>query len=139
MGMIQDPISDMLTRIRNASMVTKPEVELPYSKLKHRIADILNREGYVGKVAVVEPDSEQSQSAFPVLKIGLKYSENKEPAFIGLKRISKPGLRIYKGKDQLPVVYNHLGIAIISTSRGLMTNKQAKKEGVGGEVVCEIY
>ena len=137
MAMTNDPISDMLTRIRNASAINKPEVVMPYSKVKHRIADILHAEGYVGKVAKVEPDTANG-SRFAELRIGLKYSE-KTPVVSTLKRISKPGLRIYKGADQLPVVLNHLGIAIISTSQGIMTNKDAKKKGVGGEVLCEIY
>ena len=137
MGMINDPISDMLTRIRNASAVKKPEVVIPYSKLKHRIADILHREGYLGKVSKDEPDTEKS--GFATLRVGLKYSDAKEPAFRTLKRISKPGLRVYKDKGNMPVVSNNLGVAIISTSRGLMTNVEAKREGVGGEVICEIF
>lgn len=136
--MINDPISDMLTRIRNASAVKKPEVELPYSKLKHQIAEILHREGYVGKVTKVEP-SEEEKASFASLRIGLRYTDEKKPMIQHLKRVSKPGVRVYRGSDRLPVVLNHLGMAIISTSQGLMTNKDAKKKGVGGEVLCEIY
>lgn len=138
--MTNDPISDMLTRIRNASAVRKPEVVMPYSKLKHKIADILSTEGYVGKVTKVEPDTTKpGSSRFAELRIGLKYDEEKQPTISSLKRVSKPGLRVYKGSDRLPVVLNHLGIAILSTSQGLMTNNEARKKGIGGEVLCEVY
>ena len=131
-----DPISDMLTRIRNASAVRKPEVLLPYSKIKHQIALILSREGFVGKVVKVEKGDE---NAFDMLRIGLKYDGDNKSVIRHLKRVSKPGLRVYCGKNELPVVLNNLGLAIISTSQGLMTNGEAKKKGVGGEVVCEVY
>jgi small subunit ribosomal protein S8 len=142
MGMIQDPISDMLTRIRNAAAVGKPEVVLPYSKMKHQVANLLHREGYVGNVTKVEPgntETDANASRFAALRVGLKYDENRKPAFRELKRVSKPGLRIYRGKERLPVVLNNMGVAIISTSQGLMTNLEAKKLGVGGEVICEVY
>lgn len=126
----------MLTRIRNASAVRKPEVVLPYSKMKHEIATVLSKEGYVGKVTKVEAGE---QSGFASLRVGLKYDEQRRPAFNHLKRISKPGLRIYRGKDELPIVLNNTGIAVISTSQGLMTNLEAKTKGVGGEVICEVY
>ena len=138
MGITNDPISDMLTRIRNSSAVNKPEVVMPYSKLKHKIADILSIEGFVGKVTKVEPDSVNG-SRFAELRIGLKYSDEQKSVIQKLERISKPGLRIYKGSENLPVVLNHLGFAIISTSHGMMTNKEARKRGIGGEVVCEVY
>jgi small subunit ribosomal protein S8 len=139
MGMTNDPISDMLTRIRNASAVNKPEVMMPYSKMKHRIAEILSQEGYVGKVSKVEPDADKPGAGrFAELRIGLRYNE-KTPLIRTLKRVSKPGLRVYKGADQLPVILNNLGIALVSTSQGVMTNKEAKKRGIGGEVICEVY
>ena len=138
MATTNDPISDMLTRIRNASAINKPEVVMPYSKMKHKIADILSREGYVGKVTKVEPDTENG-SRFAQLRIGLKYNSENKSVIQKLTRISKPGLRVYKGSGNLPVVLNNLGIAVISTSTGLMTNKEAKKQGVGGEVICEVY
>ena len=135
-----DPISDMLTRIRNASAVGKDEVVLPMSKIKREIAKILEREGWVGKVEVIKIKSEKNSSAvFDNLKIALKYKNGKNSAISSLKRISKPGLKIYVNKDKLPKVLNNLGIAIISTSQGLMTNKEARKKKVGGEVICEIY
>lgn len=139
MGMTNDPISDMLTRIRNAAAVGKSEVVMPYSKLKHKIADILSQEGYVGKVTKVEGGKEPNASRFAELRIGLKYDERRAPVIQHLRRISKPGLRVYKGADRLPVVLNNLGVAIISTSQGVMTSREAKKLGIGGEIICEVY
>lgn len=131
----------MLTRLRNAAAVGKPEVVMPYSKLKHQIATILNKEGYVGAVTKVDgqPGAASQEQRFASLRIGLRYDENRQSAFQHLKRVSKPGLRIYRGKEELPIVLNNMGIAIISTSQGLMTNIEAKKTGVGGEIVCEVY
>lgn len=101
---------------------------------------ILHREGYVGKVDKLEASESNAPGAsFPLLKIGLKYGNGRQPVIKNLKRISKPGLRVYKGSSELPVVLNNLGIAIVSTSLGLMTNSEARKKGVGGEVLCEIY
>lgn len=137
MGMTNDPISDMLTRIRNAAAVRKPEVVMPYSKMKHRIADILQAEGYVGKVSKDEA-SEAAGTRFAQLRIGLKYN-GKQSVIKDMKRVSKPGLRVYKGSERLPIVLNNLGIAIVSTSQGVMTNKDAKKKGIGGEILCEVY
>lgn len=133
--MLQDPISDMLTRIRNAAMVRKSDVVLPYSKVKMAIAEILKSEGYVEDVKLIEKGKDVS---FDQIRLKLKYSGRKA-AISHIKRISKPSLRIYRKKDEMPVVLNNLGIAIVSTTKGLMTNKQAKKEGVGGEIICEIY
>jgi len=129
--MMTDPISDMLTRIRNALAVNKVEVVVPYSKLKSEIARILEESGYVLGQEKKETDHSQ-------LVIKLKYKNNR-PAIQGLKRVSRPGRRVYVGKEELPVVLNNLGIAVISTPKGLMTNKQAKQNGVGGEVICEVY
>ncbi len=129
-----DPIADMLTRIRNAMAVRKAEVTIPFSKIKLAIATILQHNGYVVSVEKIEAGA----SGFPEIKIGLKY-EGKEPAIKQLKRISTPGRRVYATTDTLPVVVNNLGIAIISTSQGLMTNKEAKKKNLGGEVMCEIF
>ncbi|MFA6322414.1 MAG: 30S ribosomal protein S8 [Candidatus Buchananbacteria bacterium] len=131
-----DPIADMLTRIRNAMAVRKPEVILPFSKIKMNIAEILAKHGYVKEVEVIEDASLASK--LKMIKIILKYN-GKESSITNLKRISKPGHRKYVTKDELPVVLNSLGIAIISTSQGLMTNKEAKKKNLGGEVICEIY
>lgn len=127
-----DPIADMLTRIRNASAVKKTEVVVPYSKIKYQISKILEKEKYLEKVGEIEDKNRN-------FKIFLRYNENKLPAMRSLRRISKPGKRVYIGKQELPYVLNNLGIAIISTSQGLMTNKEARKKGMGGEIICEIY
>jgi len=130
-----DPIADMLTRIRNSQAVAKAEVVLPSSKMKLFLAKILQEEGYIKSVEKVA----SSNGVGEEIKIVLKYTEPKKGAISSIKRISKPGRRVYATKDKLPIVLNNLGIAIISTSKGLMTNKRAKKLGLGGEVVCEIY
>ena len=126
-----DPIADMLTRIRNAVAVRKAELVLPYSKIKLGIAKILKQEGFIEEV-------EKITENFPALRLVLKYND-KEPAISHLKRISKPGLRVYVSREDIPYVLNNLGIAIISTSRGLMTNRQARRGKIGGEVLCEIW
>lgn len=131
-----DPIADMLTRIRNASVVRHAEVVLPYSKLKESIAHILKKEGYVQSVEVIPAVKDIS---FQQLKLVLKYHRDGQSQIQHIKRISKPGQRVYSSRQELPTVLNKLGVAIISTSRGLMTNKEAKKQGIGGEVICEIY
>ncbi|MFH1255632.1 MAG: 30S ribosomal protein S8 [bacterium] len=134
-----DPIADMLTRIRNAQAVNIKTVILPMSKVKYGIAKILEAGGWVEKVGIVKTEAKKnSSSVFDEIKIDLKY-KNGEPAISCLKKISTPGRRIYANKDELPRVLNNLGIAIISTPSGLMTNKEAKKRGIGGEVICEIY
>ncbi len=130
--MYTDPIADMLTRIRNAARVHKREVLIPFSKIKFMIGQILEREGYVVSVEKVE------DGVRPMLRVCLKY-DGKFSRINAIDRVSKPGHRKYAQKDALPIVRNHLGIAIISTSRGMMTNKEAKKQGVGGEVICTIY
>ncbi len=135
-----DPIADMLTRIRNASAVRKYEVVLPMSKVKHEIAKILESEGWVQKVEVVKSQNAKNKtSSFDQLKIVLKYKKNGKPFITSLKRVSRPGLRQYVGKDEIPKVLNNLGISVISTSKGVMTGKEAKNQGIGGEIVCEIY
>lgn len=144
-----DPIADMLTRIRNASAVGKAEVVLPMSKIKHQIANILKQEGWIHKVEIINPirdaiigdknNLKDKQSAFKQLRINLKYKKNKKSIITSIKRISKPGLRVYVNKDELPRVLNNFGIAIISTSQGLMTNKKARRKKIGGEVICEVY
>ncbi|MDR1939947.1 MAG: 30S ribosomal protein S8 [Clostridiales bacterium] len=128
-----DPIADMLTRIRNGQMVKHETILVPISSIKKSIADILLGEGYVKDVEVV---GEGLQTA---IKITLKYGAKNKPAITGIKRISKPGLRIYSGYDKLPKVLNGLGIAIISTSRGIMTDKQARAAKAGGEVLAFVW
>ena len=135
-----DPIADMLTRFRNVLVLNKKEAVFPMSKVKHEIAKILENERYLEKVEILKGDKEkEGDERFDRLRVVFNYKKNKLPSIQSLKRISKPGLRIYAKKDELPRVLNGLGIAIISTPSGLMTNKEAKKKGVGGEVICEIY
>ena len=129
-----DPIADMLTRIRNANTAKHDTVDVPASKMKQAIADILLKEGYVKAVDVVE------EGNFKTIKITLKYGADKnEKILTGLKRISKPGLRVYASKDELPKVLGGLGTAIISTNKGVLTDKEARKENVGGEVLAFIW
>jgi len=139
--MMTDPIADMLTRIRNASMVKKAEIVLPLSKLKLEIAKIMEKEGWVGQTEVIKGDnqSKNKSAAFDRLRIVLKYNEERQPRISSLKRISKPGARVYVGKNSLPRVLNNIGVVIISTPKGLMTNREARKNQLGGEVICEIY
>ena len=128
--MMTDPISDMLTRIRNAQSAGKIDVTMPSSKAKLAIADVMKEEGYITDYAV-------STQTRPELTITLKYYQG-SPVIEELKRVSRPGLRIYRNKDELPKVLNGLGVAIISTSAGVMTDKKAREEGRGGEVICTI-
>ena len=130
-----DPIADMLTRIRNANMVSLPQVEMPSSKLKVELAKLLKSEGYVEDYAVVEKEG----SNFKTLKITLKYDEKSKPVISNLKRVSRPGLRNYCKAKDIPQVLGGMGIAIISTSKGLLTDRRAKKENVGGEILCYVW
>jgi small subunit ribosomal protein S8 len=130
---VTDPIADMLTRIRNANQMKYKEVLVPTSKLKVEIANILKNEGYINGYKLV--DSENGS----MMNIELKYGAKKERVITGLKRISKPGLRVYAKKEEIPTVLNGLGIAIISTSKGLMVDKEARKQNLGGEVLAYIW
>ena len=130
---ITDPIADMLTRIRNANTAKHETVDVPASNMKKAIAEILNEEGYIAGYQMIE-DGKQG-----VIRIALKYGPNKEKVISGLKRVSKPGLRIYAGADELPRVLKGLGIAIISTSKGIMTDKKAREEHIGGEVLAFVW
>ncbi len=132
--MLTDPVADMLTRIRNANKALHDRVEMPTSKLKEEIARILKEEGYVRDYHVVETDL-----PYKVLVIDLKYGRSRERVLTGLKRISKPGRRIYAGKDRLPRVLGGMGTAILSTSRGVITSRTAEREGIGGEVICFVW
>ena len=131
-----DPIADMLTRIRNASVIRKKQVYIPFSKMKLEILKILKTEGFIKGFEEIKLGTDGQK--FGGLEVELKY-EDKNPAITNIKKISKPGLRVYATKDELPRVLNDLGIAIISTSQGVMTNKKARKLGLGGEIICEIY
>ena len=128
---MQDTLADMLTRIRNAQMATKETVSMPSSKLKVQVARVLKEEGFITDFAV-------SESAKPELTVTLKYFEGK-PVIEHLQRVSKPSLRSYKGKDELPKVAEGLGIAIVTTSNGVMTDRAARQAGVGGEVICTVF
>ncbi|MCA1032776.1 30S ribosomal protein S8 [Bacillus timonensis] len=128
-----DPIADMLTRIRNANMVRHEKLEIPASKIKREVAEILKREGFVRDVEFIE-DSKQG-----IIRIFLKYGANNERVITGLKRISKPGLRVYAKADEVPRVLNGLGIAIVSTSQGVLTDKEARQKQAGGEVLAYVW
>jgi len=128
-----DPISDYLTRIRNAQNAKKKSVEIPASKLKLKITEILNKQGFIGEFNVTETPNKQGS-----LVIKLKYN-NGEGVILGLERVSRPGIRKYVPADRIPKVLNGLGVGIVSTSKGLLTDKEARRHGLGGEVVCSIW
>ena len=128
-----DPIADMLTRIRNANMVSHQSVAMPSSKLKVQLAKLLTEEGYITDY------SEKTEGKFKVLEITLKYDSKNKPVITKLERISKPGLRNYSKAKNLPKVLGGMGIAIVSTSKGLLTDRKARKENIGGEVLCYVY
>lgn len=128
-----DPIADMLTRIRNANIVYRDQVDVPGSKVKRAIAQILKDEGFIRDYQWID-DGKQG-----VIRIFMKYGPNRRRVITGLKRISKPGLRVYTRKDRIPRVLGGLGIAIVSTSKGIMTDKEAREQGLGGEVICHVW
>ena len=130
---VSDPIADMLTRIRNAIQRRHDSVMMPHSKLKVSIARILKEQGFIRDF-----DSPRGQ-LHPSLRLHLAYREKREPAIVGLKRISKPGLRVYVGRGEIPRVYGGLGVAIVSTSAGIMSGRQAWREGIGGELLCYVW
>jgi len=130
---ITDPIADMLTRIRNANSAKHDTVDVPASNMKKSIAQILLDEGYIKSYQVVEGDTQG------IIRIALKYGENKTKVIEGLRRVSKPGLRVYAGADEMPKVLRGLGIAIVSTSKGVMTDKKARAEHIGGEVLAFVW
>lgn len=131
--MMTDPIADMLTRIRNAAKARHRRVDIPASKMKRSIAELMQREGYVRNVKMVDEGPQGT------IRIFLKYNEDRSPAFEGLQRVSRPGLRQYVPKDQIPKVLGGYGTSVISTSKGIITGHQARMQGVGGEVLCKIW
>jgi small subunit ribosomal protein S8 len=133
--MMTDPIADMLTRLRNANLAFHDEVLMPSSKLKEALAGILQREGYITGFEVLDDSSRPGRQ----LKIVLKYSPDRKRTISGLKRVSKPGLRVYMGSDSVPRVLGGMGISILSTNQGLMTDREARKRRVGGEVLCQVW
>lgn len=128
-----DPIADLLTRIRNANVVRHEVVEVPSSNIKKAVSNILLQEGYIKDI------EEYSDGSVPMLRLTLKYGQNKERVITGLRRISKPGLRVYCKKEEIPKVLNGLGVAIISTSNGILADRDARKMGLGGEVICYVW
>ena len=132
---MSDPIADMLTRIRNAVAVGHKEVSFPTSKVKEKMAMILKKEGFIRDFRVMDEEGRTQK----VLKVYLLYREGRESAITGLKRVSKPGLRIYVGKEEVPRFYYGLGISIVSTSKGLMTGQESWRTGIGGEVICYVW
>ena len=133
--MITDPISDMLTRIRNANVAMRDEVLMPSSKQKIALAEILKKEGYISDFAIGAGETE----AHKTLKIQMKYSDDRRRTILGIKRVSTPGLRIYRRATDVPRVLGGLGVAVLSTSHGLMTDREARKRNVGGEVMCSVW
>ena len=131
--MMTDPIADMLTRIRNGLQARHAAVEMPASKIKSAIAEVLKDEGYI------KGYSQVGEGPTRKLKVDLRYVGKNEPVLTGIKRISKPGLRVYSPASDIPRVYGGLGIAIVSTSRGVMSGAQARKQGIGGEVICHVW
>ena len=130
---LTDPIADLLTRIRNANMARHETLEVPMSKVKKEILKILLNEGYIKSY------EDYDDGVVPMCKISLKYGKNREKVIVGLKRISRPGLRVYCKKDNIPRVLSGLGVAIISTSKGMMVDREARKQGLGGEVICYVW
>jgi small subunit ribosomal protein S8 len=130
-----DPIADMLTRIRNANAAMFDSVKMPSSKLKESLAKVLQKEGFIASYTV----SQEPNKPGATLEINLKYSEDRKKTIIGIKRVSKPGLRIYKKCDQMPKVLGGVGVAVVSTSHGLMTDREARKAKLGGEVLCYVW
>ena len=130
---MSDPLADMLTRIRNASMANYPSVDMPLSKVKKGVATILKQEGYINDLTIIDEGYQG------VLRLDLKYDQNNKAVITGLKRVSKPGRRMYTRSDSIPKVMSGLGVAILSTSSGVMTDIQARKLGVGGEILCEVW
>ena len=130
---VSDPIADLLTRIRNGQKARFDKVDIPASRMKTSIARILKEEGYIKNFRLIR-DTKQG-----ILRVHLKYDESREGGIAGVKRVSKPGCRVYVGHDEIPRIMNGMGIAILSTSKGLMTDRQARKEVVGGELLCSVW
>lgn len=130
-----DPIADMLTRVRNANIAKHDDVSMPSSKLKEALAELLKSEGYIQDFKTAERDDKPGK----ILSIDMKYSPDRERTITGIKRVSKPGLRVYKKSDEIPRVLGGLGVAVLSTSQGLMTDRDARRRNVGGEVLCYVW
>ncbi len=133
--MMTDPIADMLTRIRNGNVAMRDEVMMPASKQKSALAEVLKREGFISDYSIAQ----DSEGPGKVLKISMKYGQDRQRTISGIKRISTPGLRVYRGATEVPRVLGGLGVAVLSTSHGLMTDREARKRNVGGEVMCFVW
>lgn len=134
-----DPISNMLTSVRNASAKRKERVDVPFSNIKANIVKVLKDEGFISNYKVLDPKTDKTLDRRGVIRIALKYTQNKKPVIIGIRRSSRPGLRIYRPYTEIPRVRAAFGVTIISTSKGILTGEQAKKERVGGEVLCQVW
>jgi small subunit ribosomal protein S8 len=133
--MMTDPVADMLTRVRNANIAMHDDVRMPSSKLKEALADVLRREGYIEAYTVADDTGRPGR----VLTITMKYTPERKRTISGIRRVSKPGLRIYRKADKIPRVLGGLGVAVLSTSKGLMTDREARRAGVGGEILCYVW
>ena len=131
--MMTDPIADMLTRIRNGAGARKASVDVPWSRHKEAIAHVLVEEGYLAEAAMVK------EGQFPTLRLGLRYDQTRRSVISGIRRVSRPSLRIYVGSDEIPSVRRGLGVSILSTPKGILPDREARRQGVGGEVICQIW
>jgi len=134
-----DPISNMLVSIRNASAKRKEKVDVPFSGIKLGVVKLLKEEGFVSNYKVLDPKADKNIDKRGVIRVVLKYTQEKQPAIVGLRRVSKPGLRVYRAHDELPRVRQAFGVTILSTSKGLLTDAEARKQKVGGEVICQVW
>ncbi|MEI7480937.1 MAG: 30S ribosomal protein S8 [Elusimicrobiota bacterium] len=134
-----DPISNMLTSIRNAVAKNKERVDVPFSNIKTSVVKLLKDEGFVSNYKVIDPKTDKSIDRRGIIRITLKYTQDKRPVITGIKRVSRPGLRIYRPHDAIPRVRAAFGVSILSTSKGLMTDSEAKKQKIGGEVLCQVW
>jgi small subunit ribosomal protein S8 len=131
--MMTDPIADMLTRIRNGAGARKASIDVPWSRHKEAVARVLVEEGYLAEAGLIE------EQPFPVLRIGLRYDQGRQPVITGIRRISRPSLRIYVGHREIPAVRRGLGVSILSTPKGILADREARRQGVGGEVICQVW
>jgi small subunit ribosomal protein S8 len=131
--MMTDPIADMLTRIRNGAGARKASIDVPWSRHKEAVAKVLVEEGYLAEAGLIE------EQPFPVLRIGLRYDQGRHPVITGIRRISRPSLRIYVGHREIPAVRRGLGVSILSTPKGILADREARRQGVGGEVICQVW
>src|SRR5262249_44506038 len=139
--MMTDPIADMLTHIRNGASARKASVDVPWSRHKEAVARVLVNEGYLADAAMVEEHGDEGapRKPFPVLRLGLRYDQGRRPVISGIRRVSKPSLRVYVGHGDIPSVRRGLGVSILSTPRGILADRDARRQGVGGEIICQVW